>query len=150
MARVGQGRHRFVTVAALVLAHGLIVIIAGHGIGPIALLMVFGSASAWLSGQLLGWLGAILLLPALLVRSEPAQVSLRVWGAGLLLLSAAAFIAHSEARVVSSLTAQALMAIALQPTREAAVAAALLVLDIAILVLLFSRPASAWLGSRPG
>jgi hypothetical protein len=46
--------------------------------------------------------------------------------------------------------AQALMAMARQPTREAAVTAVLLVLDIAILVLLFSRPASAWLGSRPG
>ena len=36
---------------------------------------------------------AIVLLPALLVRSEPARVSLRVWGAWLLLLSAASFIA---------------------------------------------------------
>ena len=109
MARVEQAPHRFVVVAALVLAHGLIVIIAGHGIGPVALLMVFGSASAWQSGQLLGWLGAVVLLPALLVRSERAQVSLRVWGAGLLLLSAAAFIAHSESRVVSSLTALPLL-----------------------------------------
>jgi hypothetical protein len=54
MARVEQALHRFAVVAALALAHGLIVIIAGHGIGPVALLMVFGFASAWQSGQFPG------------------------------------------------------------------------------------------------
>lgn len=108
MDRVEQGLRRFVAVLVLVLAHGLIVIVAGHGIGPVALLMVLGSPSAWLSSQLLGWMGAAVLLPALLVRSAPALVSLRCWGAGLLLLSAA-FISHSEAAILSALTALPLL-----------------------------------------
>ena len=54
MARVEQALHRFAVVAALALAHGLIVMIAAHGIGPVALLMVFGFASAWQSGQFPG------------------------------------------------------------------------------------------------
>ncbi len=33
MDRVEQGLRRFVAVMVLVLAHGLIVIVAGHGIG---------------------------------------------------------------------------------------------------------------------
>jgi hypothetical protein len=109
MDRVEQWLRRFLAVMVLVLAHGLIVIFAGHGIGPIALLMVFGSPTAWLSGQLLAWMGAAVLLPALLVRSEPALVSFRFWGAGLLLLSAAAFISQSDAAIFSALTASPLL-----------------------------------------
>ena len=62
MARVGQILRRFLAVAVLVLAHGMIVIFAGHGIGPVALLMVFGSSSAWLSSQFPGWVGWAVLL----------------------------------------------------------------------------------------
>lgn len=83
----------------------MVVIFAGHGAGPVALLMIFGSSTAWLSSQILGWPGALVSLAALCARSEPAYLSMRFWGALLLVLSICVFVSRSEVIVFSALTA---------------------------------------------
>ena len=96
--------HRFLVASPVWIAYGMVVIFAGHGAGPVALLL-FGSPTAWLSSQILGWLGALVSLVALYARSEPAYLSLRFWGALLLVLSIGAFVSRSEVIVFSALTA---------------------------------------------
>jgi hypothetical protein len=93
------------------MAYGVVVIFAGHGAGPIALLLIFGSPTAWLSSQILGWPGALVSLAALFATSEPSHLSLRFWAASLLLLSMGAFVSRSEVIVFSALTALPLLGI---------------------------------------
>ena len=102
---------RLLVVGAVLIAYGVVMIFAGHGAGPVALLMIFGSPTAWLSSQILGWPGALVSLLALFARSEPSHLSRRFWGALLLVLSVCAFVSRSEAIVVSALTALPLLGI---------------------------------------
>ena len=83
-------------IGAVLIAYGGVVIFAGHGAGPVALLMLFGSPTAWLSSQILGWPGALVSLSALFASSEPSYLSRRFWGALLLMLSVCAFVSRSE------------------------------------------------------
>jgi hypothetical protein len=94
---------------AVLIAYGVVVIFAGHGAGPVALLMIFGSATAWLSSQILGWPGVLVSLAALVARSEAAYLSMRFWGAMLLVLSVCAFVSRSEVIIFSVLTALPLL-----------------------------------------
>ena len=87
------------------IAYSWIVIFAGHGAAPVALFMLFGSPSAWLSSQILGWPGALASLAALCARSELSYRRRRFWGALLLVLSVGAFVSRSEVLVFSALTA---------------------------------------------
>jgi hypothetical protein len=100
---------RLFVFGAVLIAYGWVVIFAGHGAAPVALLMLFGSLSAWLSSQLLGWLGTLISLAAPCTRSEPAYLSMRFWGALLLVLSVCAFVSRSEVIVFSALTALPLL-----------------------------------------
>ena len=97
--------HRLLVAGTVLIAYGAIVIFAGHGAGPVALLVLFGSPTAWLSSQILGWPGALVSLGALWARSEPAYLSVRFWGALLLVLSMCAFVSRSERIGFSVLTA---------------------------------------------
>ena len=95
---------RLFVVGAILIAYGWIVIFAGHGAGPVALLMLFGSPSAWLSAR--SWAGRAL-SPAS-QRSAPDQDCLlrrRFWGAVLLVLSVGMFVFRSEVIIFSALTA---------------------------------------------
>lgn len=100
-----EALRRVLIAGGIVAAYGAIVVFAGHGAGPVAVLLVRGASSEWLSGQVLGWAGVILSLSALFARSTPAYVGLRCWGASLLVLSAGAFLSHGEALVLSAATA---------------------------------------------
>jgi hypothetical protein len=91
------------------IAYGGVVIFAGHGAGPVALLMLFGHPSAWLSSQILGWPGALASLAALGARSELSYLRQRFWGALLLVLSVGMFVSRSEVIVFSALTALPLL-----------------------------------------
>jgi hypothetical protein len=92
---------RLLVVGAVLMAYGMVVIFAGHGAGPVALLLLFGSPSAWLSRQILGWPGALVCLAALCAPSDPSHLSLRFWGASLLMLSVGAFVSRSEVRATA-------------------------------------------------
>jgi hypothetical protein len=102
---------RLLVVGAVLMAYGVVVIFAGHGAGPVALLLIFGLPTAWLSSQILGWPGALLSLAALFATSEPSHLSLRFWGASLLVLSVGMFVSRSEVIVFSALTALPLLGI---------------------------------------
>jgi hypothetical protein len=100
---------RFLVASAILIAYSVVVIFAGHGAGPVALLMIFGSSTAWLSSQILGWPGVLVSLAALCARSEATYLSMRFWGALLLVLSVCAFLSRSEVIVFSALTALPLL-----------------------------------------
>jgi hypothetical protein len=102
---------RLLVVGALLIAYGGVVIFAGHGSASVALLMLFGSPSAWLSSQILGWPGALVSLSALCARSASSYLSRRFWGALLLVLSVGMFVSRSEVIVFSALTAFPLLGI---------------------------------------
>ena len=109
MARVEQILRRLLAVAALVLAHGMIRSSRATASG--------WSRCRWCSApraravQPVPRVGRLaVLLSTLPAWSEYALVSLRFWGAGLLVPSAAAFVAHS-AVVPSALTALPLLAL---------------------------------------
>ena len=55
-------RKRSLLSAAVLGGHGIVIIGAGHGVGPIALLELFGRAEEYLLAQTFGWLGVALLL----------------------------------------------------------------------------------------
>jgi hypothetical protein len=96
---------RLFVASAVLIAYGMVIIFAGHGMGPVALLLIFGYPGAWLSGQILGWLGVLASLAALWAKSDSSYQSMRFCGALLLVLSIAVFLSRSEAIAISALTA---------------------------------------------
>ena len=203
---------RLLALGGIVIAFGIVIIFAGHGSAPVALLMVLGAPRAWLSSQLPGWLGLLVSLAAVFARTESAYRSIRFWGALLLIASVSVFIAHGEVMFISVITATPLLGVAVyclwrylaswrtgagvsdrtrqivwavaalavslaieavfllpmfvretlvreqvieivqfvarEPSLMTAVTGVMLALDIAIVALLLSRPASAWLRGR--
>jgi len=87
--RSGRSRRRrlALTTLALIATFALVVIVAGHGAGPLGYLMVFGWG-AWTAAVLLAWVAVALLASGSLV----AVGSWRV-GAGLLRLGGLASVA---------------------------------------------------------
>ena len=95
---------RLPSVAGLLLLYGLVMVAAGHGMGPVGLLMVMGWPQVWGPAQLPGWIGILLLLRALFVQDATYR-SLRGWGASLLGGSLWLFAWLSEVPVLTLTTA---------------------------------------------
>lgn len=60
------------TAAAVLISYSIAIVAAGHGIAPMALMLVMGGADSWwLPGKIMGWIGvAGLVLATLLFRSD--------------------------------------------------------------------------------
>ena len=48
--------------AVLLVTYSIAIIMAGHGVGPLGLLLIMGSPDAWLLGQFWGWLSIVALV----------------------------------------------------------------------------------------
>ncbi len=48
--------------AAVLGGHWVVIVGAGHGVGPIGLVEIFGRAEEYRSGQIFAWIGAVLLI----------------------------------------------------------------------------------------
>src|SRR5438876_10743627 len=90
---------RLCAVVALVALFGAVMIAAGHGAGPIAYLVLFGRASQWLPGQVLGWLGLLVCAIAVFRGTRRSYLATLVCGLGLLVFSAVAFSVAGESVV---------------------------------------------------
>ena len=94
---------RILLTALLVASHAIVLVAAGHGVGPVGLLLLFGEAEEYQPGQVFGWLGIVLLvLSAVHARSfrlaaPPAMLCLAV--------SAGAFVSVSEVWIFTAATA---------------------------------------------
>jgi hypothetical protein len=80
----------------LVISFLAILIGAGHGIGPVAYLLVVGSPEAWLWPQVFGWLGIALEISAALVVSSKRWKSFAASGLVSLFVSVFLFVITSE------------------------------------------------------
>jgi len=72
------------TIIALVLFYGGVVVAAGHALGPVALILVAGRAPEYIPTMILGWCGILALVIAL-ARSRDRS------GAAILMLAVALF-----------------------------------------------------------
>jgi hypothetical protein len=84
----------WVFAAALVATFGICLIAAGHGVAPIAFIMVFGW-EAWLAPVAAGWLGIAVLLLGLM-RARRSGHGVLYMGAALMLVSWTLFVTRSE------------------------------------------------------
>ena len=90
---------------ALVLAFAVIIVAAGHGAGPVGMLLVLGSFSAWGLQITVGWFGVVLTLAALFFSRVRPHVELAA--SGLVFLAAAwvLFLTASEGPGLTLMTA---------------------------------------------
>ena len=87
-----------VVAVALVASFAIVMVAGGHGAGPVGLLLVLGSFSAWGLHMTLGWVGVLLTLAALFCSRTRSHIEL-AWN-GLVGLAAAwlLFLTASEDR----------------------------------------------------
>lgn len=95
---------RVASIALLLVLYGIIMEFAGHGGGPLALLLVFGWPQVWGSAQLPGWIGIGVLIRSLFISGQ-SFLSYRGWGATLLGCSLWLFASSSEAVLFTVMTA---------------------------------------------
>lgn len=88
----------------MLLSFGIPLIGAGHGIGPIRLLLVLGSMDAWGLEITLSWLGIAASLVSLFGGDLAVQLGLRTLGLALLVSAFVLFLQMSEARDMTLLT----------------------------------------------
>ena len=88
---------RLLGVVAVLLLFGAIMVAAGHGAGPIGLLLVLGRAVEWVPGQIFGWFGVLLCLASVFREGSRSFLGTLLWGLILLIMSALAFAYASEA-----------------------------------------------------
>jgi len=96
--------HRWIGLAfdgGVVLLFGCVLIGAGHGVGPIGLLMIFGMAEAWAVPMVVGWLSIAALALAALVPQRELYVTVVLLGLTLLVISWWLFISQSSSMVAS-------------------------------------------------
>jgi hypothetical protein len=82
--------------AAVLVAFGVVLIGAGHGVAPIGLLLFLGHAEVWYPPMALGWLGIAILGIAALAPWRFVHASLSVLGLLALAASWILFISQSE------------------------------------------------------
>jgi hypothetical protein len=64
----------FCLAAILLVTYSIALIIAGHGVAPVALLLVWGDPDHWLPGRLLGWASIVgLVAVTILFRHDPLR-----------------------------------------------------------------------------
>lgn len=80
----------------LVASFAIVIVGAGHGAGPIGLLLVLGSFSAWGFHMTLGWGGVLLTLAALFCSQTRSHVRFAAWGLACIAASWALFFGASE------------------------------------------------------
>jgi hypothetical protein len=102
---------RVLAIAAALTGWGVVLIIAGHGMGPIAYLLVRGSAEEWLAGQIFGWIGVTICVLAIFARTERSYAAWRAWGCVILFFSVLAFAGMGEGTLFALLTAVPFIAI---------------------------------------
>ena len=97
--RIGQA----VRACALGVTYLMVVIVAGHGLGPIGLLLVFGRAPEYVIPMASGWLGLVALILTVVL---PAQLWRWIGIAAVILLvsSWASFLMVSEWKFVTIAT----------------------------------------------
>jgi hypothetical protein len=101
-------RQRLVGVAidaGALLAFGCVLIGAGHGVGPITLLMFVDSPEVWSLPVAVGWAGVALLLIAVLVPRRALYVPMALGGLAALLASWRLFLYYGEAGIALLLIA---------------------------------------------
>jgi len=81
--------------AGVALTFACVLIGAGHGVGPIGLLMVVGSPEAWGLPMAAGWTGLAALALAALVAARSMYTALTLAGLGMVFLSWCLFVAQS-------------------------------------------------------
>ena len=93
-------------VAALgaVFSLAIVIIGAGHGAGPVGLLLVLGSFSAWGWPLVFGWSGVLLTVTALFFPSRAAHVWLGISGLLCLVVSWTLFFLATEVRSFTLVT----------------------------------------------
>ena len=89
-------RARFAVGIASLLTYSAILIGAGHGAGPIGLLLIFGSPEVWWMPQLFGWIGVVLEIVALFKVSKSSWRLLAACSEAGQLSSATLFVFQSE------------------------------------------------------
>ena len=88
---------RFLAVVGLLALFGVVMIGAGHGAGPVGLLLVLGRAKEWVPGQVLGWIGVSLCVGAVFRPTRRGYLGTLLFGLGFLVLSVVAFAVPSDA-----------------------------------------------------
>jgi hypothetical protein len=68
----------FWLAAILLVTYSIALIIAGHGVAPLALLLVWGDPDYWLPGRVLGW-ASIIGLVSVTIFFRHAPLMLAVW-----------------------------------------------------------------------
>ena len=76
-----------IIMIALVLSYVGVIVVAGHGLGPVALILVAGRAPEYIPIMVLGWAGILALLAAIVRSRDGSARRLLVLAAGLLGLS---------------------------------------------------------------
>ena len=93
------------TAIALVAAFAVVIVAAGHGVGPVGLLLVLGSFSAWGLHMVIGWVGVLLTLAALFCSRVRLHVGLAVGGLVFLAVAWVLFLTASEDPGLTLMTA---------------------------------------------
>ena len=102
-----ERRDRAATAALIVvLAYGLTIVAAGHGIVPVGLLLVWGPAQGGLlmAGAVLGWLGFAAFAAGFLLRADRRGRYAVLAGLALMAASLFPFMAFSDAPPVTLIT----------------------------------------------
>lgn len=86
----------YVTTFFLLAGFSAVLVAAGHGVGPVGMLMVMGDAAPWYFGMALGWPGWALILGSLAFSDGMTSRKWQAYGLALVVMSWCVFVSQTE------------------------------------------------------